>query len=197
MFLGTLSSLEEALAAVTGNRKTLQNQVLSGMVQRLLPLEATLLCYFSLLTYFPMRKDYFYRDIAECRKRWYTRHLFQQKITKRVHLSLFRPFLLVIPNCFLHQSFLDMLPSLLRRGKRGMSGGHSEMLTTVKIHEVQNGIVSLLSFVGKIKESSDCTNFLKILGLEHTLPAHQVLEISLNPSTTLLEWLPAATKCIC
>src|SRR5438270_11584053 len=75
----------------------------------------------------------------------------KKKITKRVHLSLFRPFLLVIPNCFLRQSFLDMLPSLLRRGKRGMSGGHSEMLTTVKIHEVQNSIVSLLSFRRKIK----------------------------------------------
>src|SRR6266566_7456418 len=74
-----------------------------------------------------------------------------KKITKRVYLSLFRPFLLVIPNCFLHQSFLDMLPSLLLRGKRGMPGGYSELLTTVKIHEVQNSIVPLLSFLRKKK----------------------------------------------
>jgi len=41
MFLGNFFSLDKALAAVTGNRKTLQNQVLIVMLQRLLPLETT------------------------------------------------------------------------------------------------------------------------------------------------------------
>lgn len=62
------------------------------------------------------------------------------------------------------------------------------MLTTVKIHEVQNSIVSLLSFVGKIKESSDCTNFLKILGLEHTPPAHQCHENAFVSASRLACW---------
>lgn len=65
MFLGTLPSLDETLAAVAGNMKTLQNQVLSGLEQRLLPFEATHPYYFSLLTYFLMRKDYCHRDIAQ------------------------------------------------------------------------------------------------------------------------------------
>ena len=46
-----------------------------------------------------------------------------------------------------------------------MSGGHSESLTAVNIHEVQNIIVSLLSFLGKKKsvpirnESHNCWLF--------------------------------------
>src|SRR5438067_11572211 len=37
--------------------------------------------------------------------------------SNREHPSLFRPFHLVVQNCFLHQSFLDMLPPLLPKGK--------------------------------------------------------------------------------
>jgi hypothetical protein len=36
-----------------------------------------------------------------------------------------------------------------------MPGGHSELLSAVNIHEVQNIIVSLLSFLPKEKERSD------------------------------------------
>jgi len=36
-----------------------------------------------------------------------------------------------------------------------MSGGHSELLPAVNIHEVQNIIVSLLSFLPKENERSD------------------------------------------
>jgi hypothetical protein len=69
------------------------------------------------------------------------------------------------------------------------------MLTTVKIHEVQNSIVSLLSFRRKIKrvptkdkESSDYTNFLKILGLEHTPPAHQCHDNAFASASRLAYW---------
>jgi len=50
-----------------------------------------------------------------------------------------------------------MLPPLLLSGKTGggMSGSHFESLTAVNIHEVQNIIVFLLSFVPKEKERSD------------------------------------------
>ncbi len=79
---------------------------------------------------------------------------------------MFRPFHLVVQNCFLHQSFLDMLPTLLPKGKTGgMSGGHFESLPAVNIHEVQNNIVSLLSFLRKKKsaqirnESHNCWLF--------------------------------------
>src|SRR5207248_4841113 len=51
--------------------------------------------------------------VAESNNRWYNRHLFQQRAP-----SLFRPFHLVVQNCFLHQSFLDMLPPLLPKGKQ-------------------------------------------------------------------------------
>src|SRR5437588_4547062 len=56
--------------------------------------------------------------IAESKKRWYNRHLFQQRAP-----SLFRPFHLVVQNCFLHQSFLDMLPPLLLKEKMGEMPG--------------------------------------------------------------------------
>src|SRR6266487_1516737 len=76
-------------------------------------------------------------DIAESENRWYNRRLFQQRAP-----SLFRPRHLVVLPCFLPQSFLDMLPPLLPKGKTGrMSGGHSESLTDENIHEVQNSIV--------------------------------------------------------
>jgi hypothetical protein len=43
-----------------------------------------------------------------------------------------------------------MLPPLLLKEKTGgMSGGRFESLTAVNIHEVQNSIVSLLSFLPK------------------------------------------------
>jgi len=45
-------------------------------------------------------------------------HLFQQRAP-----SLFRPFHLVVQNCFPHQSFLDMLPPLLPKGKPGGNVG--------------------------------------------------------------------------
>jgi hypothetical protein len=55
---------------------------------------------------------------------------------------LFKPFHLDVQHCFFHQSFLDILPPLLLKGKTGgMSGGHSESLTAVNIYEVQNVIV--------------------------------------------------------
>src|SRR5439155_16127319 len=76
---------------------------------------------------------------------WIELRLFNGGITdissNREHPSLFRPCHLVVQNCFLHQSFLDILPPLLPKGKTGkMSGGHSEPLTAGNIHEVQNSI---------------------------------------------------------
>jgi hypothetical protein len=58
--------------------------------------------------------------------------------------SLFRTRHPVVPPCFLHQRFLDMLPPLLLKEKtRGMSGGHFESFTAINIHAVQNSIVSV------------------------------------------------------
>jgi hypothetical protein len=48
-----------------------------------------------------------------------------------------------------------MLPPLLLKGKTGgMSGGHAKSLTAVNTHEVQNIVVSLLSFLRKKRSVS-------------------------------------------
>src|SRR5260370_39681480 len=62
--------------------------------------------------------------------------------SNREYPSLFRTRHPVVQNCFLHQSFLDMLPPLLLKRKTGgMSGGYAESLTAVNIHVVPNIIV--------------------------------------------------------
>src|SRR6266699_7125636 len=84
--------------------------------------------------------------------------------SNREHPSLFRPFHLVVQNCFLHQSFLDMLPPLLPKGKTGgMSGGHFESLTAVSIHEVQNIIAWFRILLYGTEHNCLCTAALEII----------------------------------
>src|SRR6266699_3290555 len=83
--------------------------------------------------------------------------------SNREHPSLFRPFHLVAQNCFL-QSFLDMLPPLLPKGKTGgMSGGHFESLTAVSIHEVQNIIAWFRILLYGTEHNCLCTAALEII----------------------------------
>src|SRR5881227_2399136 len=49
-------------------------------------------------------------------------------------------------------------------------------------------------FCAKIRE---CRAVSYSGSIEHTLRARQFLEMSLHRLAALLEWLPAATKCIC